>query len=400
MTILPPNAALIANSNVWMETRAIEQLAQVARHSHCQRAVGMPDLHPGRGIPIGAAFQFAGKVLPDLVGGDAGCGVLVLVGRKDGPRGDALERRVLAALEEPPLPEVSPEALVRGAFEQGPRSLARLSGAPDWLAELASRYEADDASSGALTFGAAHAAQLGTIGGGNHFAEIARVDRITDRERARALGLSADSQVVLVHTGSRALGAVLAEKYAGRELEGANIAEYLADLRGAVRYARTNRLLVAFRLARAAGIGTVARIAAHFDIVHNTVEPRADGTYLHRKGAAPAELGQPTVVLGSRGAPSWILEGLGNNACLCCVAHGAGRRMTRSEAVSKLKPRYTRASLTRSGLGTRIVCDDTALLYEEHPDAYKPIEPVIESLEEAHAGRRVAALVPLMTVKV
>lgn len=143
----------------------------------------------------------------------------------------------------------------------------------------------------------------------------------------------------------------------------------------------------------------MSQLALVFDIVHNAVEAVSDGAFLHRKGAAPAERDQPSVVLGSRGAPSWLMVGLGNEECLCSIAHGAGRRMGRSEAYGKLKLRHTRASLARSELGTRILCDDTVLMYEEHPDAYKPIEPVIASLEDCGAAARVAALVPLVTVK-
>jgi len=399
MTQLPAHASVIANASVWMESEAIDQLHRVAALPFCVRAVGMPDLHPGRGVPIGAAFVFSGRVLPDLVGGDAGCGVLVLAGHKEGPRGDALERRVLAAWDDPVLPDVDPEELLLAAWQGGPRALSWLREVPEALAELARQFADDEAPSGAFPLERAHALQLGTIGGGNHFAEISRVDRIADRARARALGLFRDAQVVLVHTGSRALGAALHARYAGATLEGGAIEAYLADLRGAVRYARTNRLLAAWRMARAAGLGTASRIARMFDIVHNAVEPRADGAFLHRKGAAPAERDQPTVVLGSRGTPSWVVQGLGNDACLCSVAHGAGRRMARSDAHAKLKERYTRASLARTGLGGRVICDDASLMYEEHPDAYKPIEPVVESLEQAASAARVASLVPLITVK-
>lgn len=73
--------------------------------------------------------------------------------------------------------------------------------------------------------------------------------------------------------------------------------------------------------------------------------------------------------------------------------------MTRSEAASKIRARHLRASLTRTSLGGRVVCDDPALLYEEHPDAYKAIEPVIQALERFGAAERVAALRPRLTVK-
>lgn len=120
-----------------MESDAALQLARVAHLPSCVRAVGMPDLHPGRGIPIGAAFLFEGCVMPELVGGDAGCGVLVIVGRKDGPRGDALERRVLSALEEPFLPELDRRELLHCAWELGPRGLSQLGGVPEELLEIA-----------------------------------------------------------------------------------------------------------------------------------------------------------------------------------------------------------------------------------------------------------------------
>jgi release factor H-coupled RctB family protein len=73
--------------------------------------------------------------------------------------------------------------------------------------------------------------------------------------------------------------------------------------------------------------------------------------------------------------------------------------MARSEARAKLGARHTRASLERTAIGARVICGDTALMYEEHPDAYKAIEPVVASLETEGAARRVAALVPLVTVK-
>ena len=73
--------------------------------------------------------------------------------------------------------------------------------------------------------------------------------------------------------------------------------------------------------------------------------------------------------------------------------------MSRSEARSKLKSRYRREELARSPLGGRVLCDDPALLYEEHPDAYKPMEPVVAALEDAGTASRLASLVPIMTVK-
>jgi len=111
--------------------------------------------------------------------------------------------------------------------------------------------------------------------------------------------------------------------------------------------------------------------------------------YVHCKGAAPAPAGKLAVVLGSRGAPSRIVRGTLNATGLGSVAHGAGRRITRSEAVAKLEHRYRRRELAT---GTRVLCDDTALPYEEHPD-------VIGALEAHAQATRIAAIEPVVTVK-
>jgi release factor H-coupled RctB family protein len=104
-------------------------------------------------------------------------------------------------------------------------------------------------------------------------------------------------------------------------------------------------------------------------------------------------------VLGSRGAPSWVLRATDCEEGLRSVAHGAGRRMTRGEARDKLRGRYTRAEMRRTRLGGRVLCADSDLLYEEHPDAYKPVEPVVASLIDAGLATPVAELVPILTVK-
>ncbi len=153
---------------------------------------------------------------------------------------------------------------------------------------------------------------------------------------------------------------------------------------------------------RALGASRASTITGGLDLTHNDVAREAVGgelAWVHRKGAAPARGSDFTVVLGSRGAPSWVMRSCDAEAGLRSVAHGAGRKMGRSEAREKIAARYRRRELTRTELGGRVVCDDPALLLEEHPDAYKPIEPVIESLVEAGLATPVAPLVPVLTVK-
>lgn len=393
------NVRIIATPEVWLEGEAERQLSQVARHNDCAAAVGMPDLHPGPGIPIGAAFGFRSTVHPRLVGGDAGCGALV-VSLGKAKVSSSLERRVRAEFEDQPLADEIREALCRSVWESGPQGLLGF-GFSDAVESLAEMLGGDELGvSGELpsdTFGAA----LGTIGGGNHFAELGRVTQVHDRETAEAAGLRKGGLVLLCHSGSRGLGKALADKWGHEELPGCDAETYLAELAGAVRFARANRLVIAGRMLRALGISRPSKIAGGFDVVHNSVGCECCGgeqVWVHRKGCAPAHDGQLTAVLGSRGAPSWIMRGLGNPAGLASVAHGAGRKMQRSEAREKIRARYRRSQL-RGGEQGLVICDDNKLLYEEHPDAYKPIQPVIDSLEQAELAERVAAIEPVLTVK-
>lgn len=406
---LPEHARLLALESVWMEGDAITQLARAAAMPDCVAAVGMPDLHAGPGIPIGVALAFGQTVHPHLVGGDAGCGARVITVGKLKLRGDQLERRVRDHFAGPVLgalidvDDVDPLELLDAIWRGGSRAIARLRVSDELAAYAEQDPELDvlPASAELPEFLAAPelASALGTIGGGNHFVELGQVGEVIDKEAASAIGLDRRGHAILAHSGSRGLGRMLAAHWGMQALtDPAEQQRYLGQLAGAIRFAQANRLLLAWRMLEACGAARLSRIDGGFDLVHNFVV-RDDSGWLHRKGCAPAKLDEPAVILGSRGAPSWIMRGCGNAACLCSIAHGAGRRMTRSEARAKIALRHKRASLGRTATG-RVICDDKDLLYEEHPDAYKAIDPVIDSLELAGAATRVASLEPLVTVKV
>ncbi len=416
-TVIPEHARVIANPEVWMEGDGVAQFAKTSGLPGCVRAVAMPDLHVGKG-PVGAVFATRGLVYPHLLGGDVGCGVRLFATNEDAKNRDAIERRVRKAWDEEPLSDCEGGALFAAAWGRGVAGLADLDGAPEALQAMA-RAEAEGASGGdesgsdgAPSWAAAgYEDALGTIGGGNHFVEIARVDEVRDVAAAEALGLSRGCLVVVAHSGSRGLGTALARQWGDATLEegrargpemAGTLAAYLADVAGARRFARVNRFVLGYRMLRALGAARASKLAGSFDVTHNDVrsEPVSGvDTWVHRKGAAPAYEGAPTIVLGSRGAPSWVLLGTGAEDGLRSVAHGAGRRMGRAEALSKLKGKYRRSELGTTRLGGRVLCEDTSLLYEEHPDAYKPIEPVVASLVEAGLAAPVASLVPVVTVK-
>jgi release factor H-coupled RctB family protein len=364
-----PDVRVVAGASTWIEGEAIRQLEETARLPGMIRAVGLPDLHPGKGSPIGAAFLSKGLIRPALVGSDVGCGM-------------SLWHTDLAARR------VRPDRLAE-----------RLDGldapwdgdAEGWLADR-----------NLNPTGHEHA--LGTVGSGNHFAEFQAVSDVLDPDAFRAMGLDAERLMLLVHCGSRTLGESLWRKHAathgvGALEDGTREAEaWLAEHDAAVRWAEANRDLVAARMAEAAGTQAERR----FDICHNNVvEAVADGCrcWLHRKGAAPADKG-PVVVPGSRGDVSILVAPVPDrDDALLSLAHGAGRKLTRADARSRMKDLYRRSELETNPFGGRVVCGDEGMLYEEAPEAYKDVRRVVGDLVDAGLAKAVAVLRPVVTFK-
>ena len=125
----------------------------------------------------------------------------------------------------------------------------------------------------------------------------------------------------------------------------------------------------------------------------------ATTVWLHRKGAAPSDKG-PVVIPGSRGTLSYLVQPVGEqSANAWSIAHGAGRKWTRSESRLRVRERFHRDELVQTGLGGRVICEERDLLYEEAPMAYKNIETVIADLVNAGLVTVIATLRPLLTYK-
>jgi release factor H-coupled RctB family protein len=272
---------------------------------------------------------------------------------------------------------------LEGAWEGDPR---------DWLGEHGAAPTEFDSS-------------LGTIGGGNHFAEIQALDAVVDAAALAALGVDEACLLLLVHSGSRGMGESILRAHAaahgaGPLTEATPDAEaYLAAHDSAVAWARANRALIAHRVCACLGAASVKVL----DVCHNSVvraSVRGEPCWLHRKGAAPHDAGA-VVIPGSRGAKSYLALPAGDGAtCLHSLAHGAGRKWTRSDARGRLKERVRAHELLRTPLGSAVICDDKDLLFEEAPQAYKNIESVVDDLVGAGVARVVARLTPLVTYKV
>jgi len=243
---------------------------------------------------------------------------------------------------------------------------------------------------------------VGTVGHGNHFAELVRIEEIKDEAIFREMRLEDDALFLIVHSGSRGLGEALYRDHTQRFKAGSlkvgsdEASAYLAGHDNALLWARANRELIARRLLQQLG----SRYQEILDRCHNSLTPVDHTHFLHRKGAAPSDRGA-VIIPGSRGSHSYLVSPVGNQEDnLWSVAHGAGRKWKRSECMGRLRDRYRADSLTRTKLGSYVICEDKKLLYEEAPQAYKNIEDVIGDMVSFGLIRVIAAFSPLLTYKV
>jgi len=359
---------IVASPSSWIEGEAERQLRVTATLPGVRWAVGLPDLHPGKGHPIGAAVLADGVVYPHLVGGDIGCGMALF---QTDARADRVNPVRLAKR-------------LRGL--EGPWT----GEGTEWLARNGVR-------------GASFVGSLGTIGGGNHFAELQAVEQIADPGMLHVLGVEESSLVLLVHSGSRGLGESILRAHVakhgarGVQATGGSADEaraYLAAHDDAVRWGRANRALIAHRFAEALGL----ELRPVLDVCHNAVTLH-DGKWLHRKGAAPHDQGV-VAIPGSRGTLTYLVEPTGDGRAVgFSLAHGAGRKWTRSDARGRMRDRFRAADLVRTPFGDAVVCEDRDLLFEEAPEAYKRIDRVVADLADARACRVLATLRPVVTYK-
>ena len=365
---LSDGVSLIASDNTWIEGNAIHQLQTTAKLEGMRRVVGMPDLHPGRGYPVGAAFFSVGRLYPALVGNDIGCGM-------------GLWRTELDSVK------ISQDKLEK--------CLGNIDGPLDntWESLITT----------VAPMGTGYDRVLGTIGGGNHFAELQKIDEIYDHPAAESLRLDKRRLLLLVHSGSRGLGQAILQEHVERFGHQGLVQDtpacihYLARHATALHFAQANRALIAQRMfARLRTTGE-----SLLDVYHNLVSPATiDGEigWMHRKGATPSDTGV-VVIPGSRGDYSYLVQPKADAQSLFSLAHGAGRKWMRSECKDRLADRFSPGQLSRTQLGSRVICQDRQLIYEEAPEAYKSIDSVIKALREADLIHLLARMRPVLTYK-
>ena len=423
-----------------------------------ERVAVTPDFHKGSGIPIGTVLATRGFLVPQAIGNDINCGMRLhtthLKAAQVLEHRDELEARFRYLFFEGgrniPMTRSQREALCQegllGLLGAVPRSqdegiwslfhslnvekdLERVHG----LGSLPARpLEGLDNYLGSRS-GLTRDDQIGSIGGGNHFVEIQVVEKVLDGTTAHAWGLRKDQVVVMVHTGSLMIGSLCGGIYRQmvRDLypdqlrhpangifilpEAAPQAAVFWDwLHSAANFAFANRMFLALTALR--GLHEVCgegESSLLYDAPHNLVWREGDA-YIHRKGACPARgaegfdgYGEPVLVPGSMGASSFILAGRGNAEALCSASHGAGRQLSRGQAVHHDEKQFqefldnfrvvTPVDFRR--LRPDVLREKLADLKQEAPFAYKGIGPVIQTLDQAGIARPVAEVRPLMTVK-
>jgi tRNA-splicing ligase RtcB (3'-phosphate/5'-hydroxy nucleic acid ligase) len=351
-------------------------LARLAEAPDVVHVAVMPDVHLAEEVCVGVAVATTRLVYPAAVGGDIGCGMAAL--RFEAPAAaltEARAARVLAAL-----------------YERVPRGRQRRAGFRPWPPDLdPGQLSGPSLTALARTEGQA---QLGTLGSGNHFIELQADDE--------------DRLWLMLHSGSRAIGPAIRAHHAARaEPAGALRAldaeteagpSYLADMAWALRYADANRgyLLEATADAVRVALGAAADEASLLTCHHNHVRRehhRGQELWIHRKGAIPAAAGEPGIVPGSMGAPSYHVEGRGHRDALGSSAHGAGRALSRTEA----RRTITRRDLARQLAGIAWDHRRADLLRDEAPAAYKDIGQVMRAQRDL--VRITRRLRPLLSYK-
>ncbi|MFW5921536.1 MAG: RtcB family protein, partial [Polyangiales bacterium] len=448
------------------EVREDKSLEQVRNVAHLPGIVGyslaMPDIHWGYGFPIGgvaAVDASDGAISPGGVGFDINCGVRVITTELpyDAAR-PAMKELVTRLYQRIPTGVGSSRAIDKLGKKELRKVLAQ---GARWAVERGYAAGSDDPAhceEGGCLEGADPEAvsdralergsdQLGTLGSGNHFLEVQRVDEIFDEDAARVFGLEPGMLTIMIHSGSRGLGHQvcdetvrgLARKYASygddyaalpdRQLACAPVTspvgrEYFGAMQAAANFAWANRQvmtgLAVDVLQDVLGLAPAdleARLL--YDVCHNIAkveEHLVDGerqrVLVHRKGATRAfgpddprvpeayrAVGQPVMIPGDMGRYSFVLAG--NAEAMASTfgssCHGAGRLMSRKAATKAARGRRIDEELRSRGV--HVMARGYRTLTEEMSDAYKDVSDVVDVIDGAGVSHKVARLVPVGVIK-
>ncbi len=434
------------------EDRSLEQLINVATLPGIVNfAMAMPDVHEGYGFPIGgvAAMDLAdGVISPGGVGYDINCGVRVLRSdltvREIQPHlvnlMNQIQRDVPSGVGRGGGVKLTAESM-KSVLEEGVNYMVEKGYGE---VENIEHCEEEGAMAGADAAAVSEKAkargrdQLGTLGSGNHFLEVQKVEEVFDEGIAKVFGLFKDQVTVMIHSGSRGLGHQVCTDYVSllhRSLEKYKISlsdpelacvpfdssegqRYFAAMAASANFAWANRQLIMHLVKgawqRVLGPSTRSGLKLIYDVAHNIAKiemHNGQKLIVHRKGATRAfgpdsqdipevyrEVGQPVLIPGTMGTASYILVGAAKAAeTFFSVCHGAGRLLSRRAALRAIQGSELKQKLESEGIVVRTF--SLKGLAEEAPIAYKDIDNVVEVVQKAGLAKKVARLRPLGVVK-
>jgi len=440
-----------------LDDASIEQVVNVAcLPGLVGSSLAMPDIHYGYGFCIGGVAAFpadGGIVLPGGVGYDINCGVRLLASSIPVEEftaaaesvGYAILQRIPTGLTPRSNYRLNKKEFQRVLFGGAREIIRNFSGAVADLDGIESGGCLPFDSPGVISPKAYErgAPQVGSLGSGNHFIEVQAVEEIYDLPAARVFGLEKSRVAVMIHTGSRGFGHQIAsdyiETFRKRNLAGLKLRDpqlvyasissaegrnYLQALNAASNFAWANRQLLQediaaiFERILRLGWGKLG-LRLVYDQAHNIakfekheVAGRTAELLVHRKGATRAfppghpdvpekyrEVGQPVLIPGSMGSCSYVLRGtaMGAELTFSSSAHGAGRRLSRHQAVKLAAQSDIRERLRKNGV--LVFSLSSQGLKEEIPEAYKNIDDVVAVTVASGISEKVARLRPLLVIK-
>ncbi|WP_372365346.1 RtcB family protein [Candidatus Uabimicrobium sp. HlEnr_7] len=428
-----------------------------------------PDFHKGRGVPIGTVMKTTGFVSPQAIGKDVNCGIRFyttdLSPQKIADCFTQLSQKIRHVFFEGgrqiPMTRVQRESLFKEGLLGVLNTHTMANDKGIWKYYCANKQEielnrvndngsfiTDDIFALQDFLGRKelnYDDQIGSIGGGNHFVEVQKVKKICDNKTAYQWGIKKDQVVVMIHTGCVSIGYPTGNFFGqiAQEIYPSSLAQpqnkifvlpqsekyqkywncFWASLYNAANFAFANRLFLGLMLEKCIHevIGDV-----NFDLVYDTghnIVHEENGSYIHRKGANPARsaaemnntpfeyYGEPVMIPGSMGSSSFLMCGKGRELFLSSASHGAGRSLSRGQAIRHDKQKF-RAFMEKFKIITPI--DPQRLDLKSRPDiikkweeeikkeapyAYKDISAVIDSQVQGNIVGTVAELEPIFTIK-
>jgi len=434
--------------------KSLEQLVNITTLPGIVKyALAMPDIHEGYGFPIGgtaATRHPTGVISPGGVGYDQNCGVRLLLSEyKEQEIKSYLDKLAVEIQKEVPSGLGKGRAIklsveqINKILEGGvPYLVEKGYGEKEDVENCEEKGKMEQADASCISERAKNRGrnQVGTLGSGNHFLEIQKVAEIFDERVAEIFGLFKDQVGVMIHTGSRGLGhqnctdylriVIPAYSKYGIKLPDRELAcvpfnspegkRFFKAMSAACNFAWSNRHMIMHYVRKAwkKVLGEKVKLKLLYDVAHNIAkieEHEVDGEKIklivHRKGATRAfpaghfaipekykEVGQPVLIPGSMGTPSYVLVGTQKSKeAWFTVCHGAGRMMSRRAATRKFSGQEVVQRLEQEGI--IIKCWSMRGIAEEAPMAYKDVNSVVNVVDRAGLSKKVAKLVPLAVIK-